>query len=641
VCGFSGTFAVSGALSEDVRRAIGPMTDRLRHRGPDGGNVFTDSRATLGHRRLAIIDVAGGWQPLTNEDHSCWIVFNGEVYNHHLLRQQLESHGHKFRTKSDTETILHAYEEWGAACVERLEGMFAFAIYDSRRRSLFAARDRLGKKPLFYAVFDGVLHFASEIKSIAASPAWRGNLDLSVLEEYFSLGYILAPRTIYREVFKLEPGHWLKASGGQIEIRRYWDIEQFDCDQRDRGTVLDELDALLATRTRERLESEVPLGAFLSGGIDSGLVVSYMAQAMGRPVETTTVGFDSALHNELESAALTARKYGTTHHEEIIRPDLEEVLDRVAVGFDEPFADASAVPTYYVSAATRRYVTVALSGDGGDEVFGGYPFRYVPHGIEAWIRQLWSGPAARRVSGWFADRWPRSHRLPRGLRLGNVLSNLATDPATAYYQDLCFLRPPETRRLLGLQGAPHQGRAWATISEIYRRCPSPYALQRAQYADLHVYLANDVLVKVDRMSMAHGLEVRAPLLDRRIAEFAFRLPTPVKMPRLSPKHLIRQIARRRLPSELLTMPKHGFTAPIAEWIRGPHSCAFQDEVLTSRSHIAGVLDLHRVKRLFDDHRAGRGDHSYALWATWMLERWWRVGRFTEPVARCVAADVRS
>jgi asparagine synthase (glutamine-hydrolysing) len=603
------------------------MTDRLRHRGPDGGSVFADAWATLGHRRLAIIDVAGGRQPLSNEDNTCWIVFNGEVYNHHHLRQQLEGHGHRFRTRSDTEAILHAYEEWGTACVEHLEGMFAFAIYNAKNRALFMARDRLGKKPLFYGLLDGVLHFASEIKSIAASPAWRGELDPSVLEEYFSLGYILAPRTIYREIFKLEPGHWLKASDGQVVIRRYWDIEQFDTDERDRSAILDELDTRLTTYTRERLESEVPLGAFLSGGIDSGLIVSYMAQAMDRPVQTTTVGFDSATHNELQSARLTARRYGTTHHEELVMPNLEEVLGRVVIGFDEPFADPSAVPTYYVSAATRRHVTVALSGDGGDEVFGGYSFRYVPHGLEEKARRLLGGPIAARACGWLSARWPRSTRLPRALRLGTVLSNLAEDPATAYYHDLCFLRPPATRALLGLQPeSPDHSRAFALVTDTYQRCPSPHALQRAQYADLKVYLANDVLVKVDRMSMAHGLEVRAPLLDRRIVEFACRLPTSVKMPHLSPKHLLKQIARRRLPAQLLAMPKHGFTAPIGEWLRGPYAGRYQEEVLTSCSHVASVVDLQLVKRLFDEHRLGRADHSYALWATWMLERWWRCGR---------------
>jgi asparagine synthase (glutamine-hydrolysing) len=622
MCGIVGVVSRAGPLRPDTRAAIRPMTARLHHRGPDGAAVLTSPDVALGHRRLAIIDRAGGRQPLANEDQSHWIVFNGEIYNHHELRRELEAHGHRFRTRSDTETIVHAYEQWGSRSVERLEGMFAFAIYDAPRRQLFLARDRLGKKPLFYAVLANSFHFASELKAITESPEWDDEIDASTLEEYLELGYILAPRTIFRRAFKLEPGHWLKFSNDKLVIRKYWDVEEFDTDPRSTDVLTPELDGLLRDRTSERLESEVPLGAFLSGGIDSGLVVSYMAEGLGGRVDTTTVGFEAAAHNELAAARLTASQYGTRHHEEIVHPRLDEVLDRIVDGFDEPFADASAVPTYYLSQMMRRHVTVALSGDGGDEVFGGYDFRYVPHALEERVRRVWRGAAAGHAAGWLGVRWPRSRRLPRLLRLGNVLDNLSVDPAAAYFNDLCFLKPRAARTLLGIDpNRVRDSRGFSTVTDFYRRCSSPHALQRAQYADLKVYLANNGLVKVDRMSMAHGLEVRSPLLDRRVVEFAFRIPTPNKLTALESKALLRQLARRRLPAGLLALPKHGFTAPVAEWLAGAEGMRFESDVLTKNAFVAGVLDQQRVGRLFAEHRARRHDHGYALWAIWMLERW--------------------
>ncbi len=526
MCGITGVMALDGALSPGIRRAMPAMTAAIRHRGPDGGAIAGFPGAALGHRRLAIIDRAGGQQPMTNEDESLWIVFNGEIYNHRALRRDLVAQGHRFRTASDTEAILHAFEQYGPSSVERLEGMFAFAIYDRRRHRLFIARDRLGKKPLFWGVFGGALHFASEIKALAESPAFTDALDLSGLEGYLSLGYVLAPRTIYRDVFKLEPAHWLSWRDGQLTIRRYWDIEAFDDDRRPAAAIADDLAALVHDNVRARLESEVPLGAFLSGGIDSALVTSFMTGDSGRGVVTTSVGFGEAAHNELDAAALTARHLGTSHHPDLVTPALDEVLDRIAVAFDEPFADASAIPTYYVSANARRHVTVALSGDGGDETFAGYDFRYVPHAIESAAARLLPGALGRSGAGVLGRVWPRAGHLPRWLRLARTFDNLSGDRAAAYYADLCFLKPDDARALLG--GAAGRDVAdsevFQAVTAPYRRCPSASAVQRAEYADVMTYLPNDVLVKVDRMSMMHGLEVRCPLLDRRIVEFAFRVP---------------------------------------------------------------------------------------------------------------------
>jgi asparagine synthase (glutamine-hydrolysing) len=429
MCGICGAVSLEGPLNPAIARAIRRMSSALAHRGPDGDGHFVDDSAALGHRRLAIIDRAGGDQPIANEDGSLQIVFNGEIYNHHEIRRQLLARGHVFRTRSDTETIVHAYEEFGSDCVNHLEGMFALAIYDVRAKTLFLARDRLGKKPLFYGSMGGALHFASEIKAMAQSPAWIDELNLDGLEGYLSLGYYLAPDTPYRHVRSLLPGHWLLLRAGRIESRQYWDVPAFDTDQSDEPHALDTLGETIQRAVEMRLESEVPLGAFLSGGIDSGLVVSHMRRDRGEDIDTTSVGFDDAVHNELDAAALTAKHLRTSHHAEVVTPRLEDVFDPIVAAFDGPFADSSAVPTYYVSQMARRHVTVALSGDGGDEAFGGYDFRYLPHALEARARQLMPGRTGRRAARALGQMWPRSRRLPRFLRLATVFENLgATAP---------------------------------------------------------------------------------------------------------------------------------------------------------------------------------------------------------------------
>ena len=616
--------SLEGELPPEVGHSIERMTDRLAHRGPDGGAVHHADWFALGHRRLAIIDRAGGEQPMTNEDRSVWIVFNGEIYNHHELRHELEGRGHRFRTRSDTEAIIHAYEEYGDACVERLEGMFAFGIADHRSRRVLLARDRLGKKPLFHATLGGVLHFASEIKAIKASPAWDGQKDLDALEGYLSLGYFMAPATAYRHVHKLEPAHTLALESARESIRKYWDIEHFDTDSRPRGELLDELNARLSAAVSERLESEVPIGAFLSGGIDSGLVVSYMADALAQPAVTATVGFDDAAHNELAAAALTAERYHTAHHTAVVHPRLDDVLEPIVRAFDEPFADSSSIPTYYVSKIARQHVTVALSGDGADEAFGGYGWRYTPLAMEARARRLVPGGPGRRMAAWLGARWPRSQAFPRPLRLGNVLENLGRDPASAYYADLCFLKPHDARALLGKSPTrdPADSPVFEQVTKPYRDCPSESAVQRAQYADLKVYLPNDPLVKVDRMSMAHGLEIRCPLLDHRLVELAFRIPTNEKFANGQPKSLLRGLAERRLPADLVHRPKSGFTAPVRSWLAGPYAGRFREDVLSCTAKSRDILDRARVQQLFAEHLAGH-DHSFALWAVWMLERWAR------------------
>jgi asparagine synthase (glutamine-hydrolysing) len=638
MCGIAGVVALDGALDPAIAAAVGPMTGSLQHRGPDADGFFRAPGAALGHRRLAIIDVARGAQPMSNEDGTVWIVFNGEVYNHAPLRQRLIGLGHRFQTRSDTETIIHAYEEFGPACVDHLAGMFAFAVYDQKTGELFIARDRLGKKPLFYGILDGVLHFASELKAFFESPAWDPDLDLEQLETYLNLGYLLAPGTAYRHVKKLEPGHWLRMRKGVLEIRKYWDVEQFDDFEGDEAAAVAAIEEQLGARVRERLESEVPLGAFLSGGIDSGLVVSYMAEAMDRPVVTTTVGFGEAAHNEMSEAGLTASHCNTAHHTHVIQPELDDVFDRILSGYDEPFADSSSIPTYYVAREARRHVTVALTGDGGDESFGGYDFRYVPHAVESRIRNTIPGRPVRQLVGALGARWPRSARVPKPLRLGTFLENVGHDPEAAYYADLCFLKPSATCRLMGRapDRDPRNTAAYEAVTRPYRSCGSSHPVQRAQYADLKVYLPNDVLVKVDRMSMQHSLEVRSPLLDHRLVELAFRLPQRLKLADRGGKHLLKQLAARRLPPALLRMRKRGFTAPIGEWIAGPYAGRFRDEVLGSDASTTALLDQATVRTAFEEHRRGAADHAYMLWAVWVLERWCRAQRHSRPVGALVA-----
>jgi len=622
MCGISGVFSLDGLLDPNLRSALPAMNGALAHRGPDGDGFFHDARVALGHRRLAIIDRAGGHQPMSNEDGTCWIVFNGEIYNHRSLRPLLEDRGHRFRTVSDTEVILHAYEEFGPACVERIEGMFALAIFDGRRQELFAARDRLGKKPLFYTVLDGTFCFASELPALAQSPAWRGDVDLSALEGYLSLGYFIAPSTIYKDVHKLLPGHWLRVSGGRVETRQYWDVQEFDTDRRPDDQLIEEIDATLRQAVTDRLESEVPLGAFLSGGIDSGLVVSYMAEALGDRLVTASVGFGEAGHNELDAAGIVAGRFHSHHHASVIEPELDEVIEPVTRHLGEPLADSSAIPTWYVSRAARQHVTVALSGDGGDETFAGYDFRYVPHALEASVRSVMPevlSPAA----AWLGTRWPRSSRLPKPLRIGTLAENLGRDSAAAYYADLAFSKPADTRQLMGLDPSrdPTTSPVYQQVTEPYRRCPSTNAVQRAEYADLKIYMPNDPLVKVDRMSMAHGLEVRCPLLDRRVVELAFRIPASRKQQGTQGKSLLRALARRRLPGALWQLPKRGFTVPVGAWIAGPDASRFRDEVLNPAALIANHVDIGELERRFAAHVVGQANHEYVLWATWVLERW--------------------
>lgn len=624
MCGIAGYVDFSGHDPAEARVRLKAMGDAIAHRGPDGEGYFVDDHAALAHRRLAIIDVASGQQPMGILDGQVELVFNGEIYNFLVLRAELEAKGHRFRTRSDTEVILEAYLEWGEACVERLSGMFAFALWDSRARRLLLARDRVGKKPLYHLRRGSIVAFASELKALRAGGLCPTAVDPESLDCYLTFGYVPAPRTIYQGVEKLRAGHCLSVTASGASRRRYWDLSFSDPQQaRTADEAAEELEPLLDDAVRCRLMSEVPLGAFLSGGLDSSLVVASMSRQMDRPVLTNSIGFDDRGADELPVARAIAAHLGTDHREYVVTPRAAEVIERIAWHFDEPIADSSAVPTWYVCEMARRSVTVALSGDGGDEAFGGYTFRYLPHALESRIRA--SVPTALRVAlfGSLGAVWPGSAALPKPLRLKTIFENLAVSDPEAFYHDLAWLRS-DTREAVYSGDFMTSLRGFTpleTVMPYYAGSDAAESLGRCQYTDIHFYMTDDVLAKVDRMSMAHGLEVRAPLLDHRILELAARLPASAKMSSRHGKLPLRRLAARRLPEQIGRLPKRGFSPPAARWLRGELKPLVHEVLFERQSLVGQVLERSSVARVWREHQEGSRDHHVFLWGLMMLGLW--------------------
>jgi asparagine synthase (glutamine-hydrolysing) len=625
MCGIAGFVDFSGHAQDSARARLRRMTDAITHRGPDEEGFFVSNLVALGHRRLSIIDLSSGQQPMAALDGRVQIVFNGEIYNFRELRRELEAGGARFATHSDTEVILQAYVKWGEHCVERLNGMFAFAIWDERERTLLLARDRVGKKPL-YCFRDGSrLAFASELKSLRAAGLCPVDIDPEALDCYLSLGYIPAPRTIYAGVRKLPAAHALIVTPAGERQRCYWQLDFSQPRERPAAEVVEEFESLLDEAVRSRLVSEVPLGAFLSAGLDSSLVVSSMARVLDRPVITNSIGFTEDSHSELEPAREIARHLGTDHHEFVVEPRAAEVLDRIAWHFDEPLADPSALPTWYVCQMARRTVTVALSGDGGDESFAGYSFRYAPHVMESRIRGA-IAPALRScLFGPMGRLWPASARLPRPLRLKTIFENLAVSDARAFYDDLIWLRSDVRERLYApeFMASLRGFTPFETVQPHYTRSGAGKALERAQFTDIKVYMTDDVLAKVDRMSMAHSLEVRSPLLDHRILEFAAGLPSHLKMNLRQGKLPLRALAARRLPERIQSMPKRGFSIPAASWLRSALRPIAEAAMFARDGVVARVLDGAALRGLWAEHLEGARDHSSLIWAVMMLGLWER------------------
>lgn len=632
MCGISGIFDTQGR--RDIPRAlIERVNDIQAHRGPDEAGIHLEPGLALGHRRLAIIDIATGQQPMFNEDGTVAVVFNGEIYNYRELIPQLQALGHRFATRSDTEVIVHAWEAWGADCVLRFRGMFAFALWDRRRETLFLARDRLGVKPLFYApLTDGSLVFGSELKAITAHPDFRRELDLLAVEDYFTLGYVADPRCIYRGAFKLPPAHTLTLRRGAALPAPvpYWDV-RFAADS---GITAGQAGEELVRRLREavalRTVAEVPLGAFLSGGVDSSVVVATLAglgdqdQGAAQPVETCAIGFADPRFDESRYAAMVAERYGTRHHLDIVAGDGFELIDTLAWLYDEPFADSSALPTYRVCQLARRHVTVALSGDGGDESFGGYR-RYRLHLAEERLRAVLPLGLRRPLFGLLGRLYPKADFAPRPLRAKTTFQALALDPVAAYLHSVCLLREDQRMRLYS--PAFRRQLAGYRVLDRFRehagRCGSDDPLALIQYLDYKTWLVGDINTKVDRASMAHALEVREPLMDHELVEWLATLPSDLKIRDGQGKWLLKKAYEPYLPADLLYRPKMGFSAPIAAWLRGPLAARCREAVTGATLAETGFFDPAALHALFDRHQSGLSDHSAPLWALLMFDAFLR------------------
>jgi len=622
MCGIAGFVDLWGRRAravEERQEILARMCRIIRHRGPDDQGLMVKTGVAVGMRRLAIIDLVSGNQPMSGEDGSVTIVFNGEIYNFQEIQPKLESLGHKFHTHSDTEAIVHAYEEFGPDCLKDLRGMFALAIWDDKARTLFIARDRAGKKPLYYTVTpSGTLVFGSELKALLEHPDVEREIDPQALDAYFTLGYVPDPLSIFRNVHKLPPGHYLNFTNGQVTVKQYWDFEFQPEQSQNEGDYLDELRALLDESVRLRLISDVPLGAFLSGGIDSSTVVGLMARHMGQPVKTFSIGFHEDSYNELKYARVTAQKFGTDHHEFFVTPDICDVVDELVWHFDEPFADSSAIPTYMVSKLARDHVTVVLSGDGGDELFAGYT-RYAVERKRGGFERL-PKPLREGVMR------PLSERLPHSAWGRNYLHNVSLDPISRYLDSVSVFTSLNRKSLytsdFSAQLGPG-GYSGRLFYDLIDNVKSGDAVDRLLYLDSKTYLPGDILTKVDRMSMAVSLEARAPLLDHKLIEFVTRIPSSLKLAGLETKRIMKRAVMDLVPAEILNRPKQGFGVPIQEWINQQLRSRIRETLSESRTRQRGYVDSRYVDVLLDEHERGRRDHSMGLWALVMLELWHR------------------
>jgi asparagine synthase (glutamine-hydrolysing) len=633
MCGIAGISGPELTENEESRDLIARMLGAVEHRGPDDEGHYIDPGVAMGMRRLAIIDLATGRQPISNEDGSIWIVFNGEIYNYRELRELLLARGHKLRTRTDTETIAHLYEDEGERCVERLRGMFAFAIWDRRERSLFLARDRVGKKPLHYAMAGRALVFGSEIKSLLQHPGVKREVNLQAISDFLSFGYVPDPATAFTGVRKLPPGHTLTFKDGLIYTRRYWDFD-YSRESDGRGhdareeDYVERLRELIAESVRVRLESDVPLGAFLSGGIDSSLVVAMMAREM--KVKTFSIGFPESGFDELRYARIAARHFGADHHEFVVKPDVCRLVEEIVWHHDEPFADVSSVPTYIVSKMAREHVTVALSGDGGDEVFGGYE-RYVVDRR----RQRYE-----RIPNFLRRALLRTARaLPQGAYGKRFLRNIALEPAARYVDSVSYFDRDSQLNLfsedarLALAGYDPARR----FEQMFAAPATRSRLERLLFLDSKTYLPGDILVKVDRMSMANSLETRAPLLDHHLIEFAQTIPASFKLRGLETKYILKRAAMGLIPEEIIRRPKQGFDVPIRRWFNHELREMLDDTLNDRRARERGEFNHRAVLAILDEHRRGARDHSRQLWGLLTLELWRRAFIDQRPETRFTGA----
>lgn len=626
MCGIVGIFDTRGRREID-RALLDRMNESQHHRGPDEGGLHLEGGIGLGHRRLSIIDLSSGQQPLYNEDRSVVVVFNGEIYNYLELVPELQALGHTFRTRSDTEVIVHAWEAWGESCVKRFRGMFAFAIWDSGRETLFLARDRLGVKPLFYAFLEnGMFIFGSELKSLTVHPGLNREIDPLAVEDYFAYGYVPEPRTIYRGALKLPPASTLalRRSETPPQPREYWDVPFLPRASPSVGEAVEELGARLREAVKIRLMSEVPLGAFLSGGVDSSAVVAMMAGLSADPVNTCSISFGDPAFNESSYAQSVARRYGTRHNVEQVDSDDFSLIDRLTALYDEPYADSSAMPTFRVCELARKSVTVALSGDGGDESFGGYR-RYRWHVREERVRSALPLGLRRPVFGLLGRLYPKADWAPRMFRAKSTFEALARSSVEAYFHSVSFLHD-EMRRQLFSASFRGQLQGYEAVEVLRRhagRAPTDHPLSLVQYLDLKTYLVGDINTKVDRASMAHSLEVREPLMDHQLVEWLSNLPPDLKLRNGEGKWLLKKALAPHLPPEILYRSKMGFAVPLAKWFRGPLRGAVRDAVLGTVLAETGWFNAPYLRKLVSDHQSGLRDYSASLWTLMMFESFLR------------------
>jgi asparagine synthase (glutamine-hydrolysing) len=628
MCGIAG---IVGATRENniTEGLVREMCDRIIHRGPDDEGIFVEDGAGLGMRRLSIIDLSGGHQPVFNEDRSAWIVYNGEIYNFPELRAELESSGHRFYTKTDTEVIIHLYEEMGSDCVQKLRGMFALAIYDKANRKLLLARDRLGKKPLHYAMLHDKLYFASEIKSILAVAPELAQVNSQGLLEYLYYGYVPDPITAFSGIHRVPPGHLLEFENGKVSIRQYWDLPSYGTlKPTSEEEILEELERRLLEATRIRLISDVPLGAFLSGGTDSSTIVALMARASSAPVKTFSIGFAKDDFDEAQYARIVARKFGTDHHEMILEPDVVRTLEDMTSSLEEPFGDSSMLPTYFVSQMARRHVTVALSGDGGDEIFAGYD-RYriqsdhrIFENIPNWARSFYRNQVFPLV--------------PRNTMGRQFSYNISLPWRERYVDSLSFvpsferdtrLLSRDFREVLRRSDDPRNA-----LLRHFAKAPTKDAISELLYVDTKTYLVGDILTKVDRMSMLNSLEVRVPILDHEVVEWATSLPSEWKLRGRTQKYILRKLAERvGVPREVLNRPKQGFALPLVHWMRNELRDVLMI-LLEPRTLQRGYFEANGIRKLMNDHLQGRRELSARLWRLLIFELWHRnfLEKFTKP-----------
>ncbi len=639
MCGIAGF--VTNHDSEADPAIIRAMCDRMLHRGPDGYGHFEEGPAGLGHLRLSIIDLEGGWQPISNEDGRLQVIFNGEIYNYLELREELERRGHRFTTHSDTEVLVHLYEEEGERMTERLNGMFAFAIWDRRSCELFLARDRFGKKPLYYSTsLPGYrIAFASELKAFAAMPSVDHSFRPESVADFLAFSYVPDPDSIYKSIQKLPPATTLLLGAGGPRLRRYWTLEFGEEEPAGRDEAVRELGRLAADSVTKRMISDVPLGAFLSGGVDSSGVVAYMSQAAAGRVKTFSIGFTSKEFDETRYARQIVSRYSTDHYEKTVTPDISEMLGVLVNHFDEPFGDSSAVPTLYLSRMTRERVTVALSGDGADEIFGGYR-RYRFGVAEERVRRKYLGSFGRKVAASVGRVYPKFDYLPQPFRAKATLMNLGLDLGDAYFSSLTTFRDESLRAIL----APELVEALGGYDprEVYRdrfrRVAHLPALQQMQAVDVETYLPGDILVKADRATMAYSLEGRSPWLDHRIAEYAARMPASWKIKGLQGKHIFKKLLEPLVPHDILYRPKMGFSVPLAHWFRTSLVPVYRQTVLSGEAD--ALVTRAEANRLLEQHLSGLHDHSRKLWNVLMLACWWQFHVRGLPVEMIPAADHR-